>query len=126
MLHISKYLAQHDKNELDFVPEYHNVEDPKLVQDKMKLMKEMYLYAVEDLTPNSPPPQGNTVEVNCFIVSDHVRDNITQISKTGILLHLNSAPILWYYKRQSTVKISTFCYEFVALILASELIMSLW
>ena len=61
----------------------------------MKAMKEMNPDAVEDLPPNSIPPQVNPVEVNCFVDSDHARDKITQISQTGILLYLKIAPIIW-------------------------------
>ena len=68
-------------------------------------MKEMYPDTVEYLPPNSLPPQGNPAEVNCFVDSDHSGDNIIRISRTGILLYLNSAPIVWYYKRQITVEI---------------------
>ena len=55
-LHILKYLDQHKKNELPFDPEYHNVEDPALVQDRIKAMEEMYPDVVEDLPPDFPPP----------------------------------------------------------------------
>ena len=90
----------------------------------METMKEMYLDAVEDLPPNIPPPRGNPVEVNCLIDSDHTKDKVKRRLKTGILLYLSSAKIIWYSKRQSIVKISTFGSEFVALRLALELIIS--
>ena len=125
LLCIFKYLDRYKKNELAFDPEYHNVEDPDLVKARMEAMKEMYPDAVEDLPPNSPPPRGNYVEVNCFIDIDHAGYKVTQISQTGILLYLNSSPIIWYPKRQNIVESSTFGYEFVALRLASELIISL-
>ena len=91
----------------------------------------MYLYAVEDLPPvenlppNPPLPRQNSVEVNCFVDSDHAEDNVMLISQTGILLYLNSAPIIWYSKRQNKFESSTFSSEFVALRLASELFFSL-
>ena len=45
--------------------------------------------------------------------------------QTGIILYCNSAPIIWYSKRQATVETSTFGSEFVALSVAAELIISL-
>ena len=98
-LHIFKYLDQHKNNNLSSEPVYHNVEDPDLVQARMEAMKEMYPDTVEDMPPNSPPPRGNPVEVNCFVDSDHAGDKVTRRSQTGILLYLNSAPIIWYSKR---------------------------
>ena len=124
-LHIFKYLDQHKKNEINFDMVYHNVEDPALVQAWMKAMREMYPYVVEYMPPNSPLPWGNTVEVTYFVDSDHARDKVTRRSQMGILLYLNSAPIIWYSKRQNIVERSTFCSEFVALQLPSELIIFL-
>ena len=68
----------------------------------------MYPDAVEDLPPNSPPPQGNPVEINVFVDSYHAGDKVIRISQTGILLYLNSAPIIRYSKRQNNVEGSTF------------------
>ena len=124
-LHIFKYLDLHKANDLAFDPAYHDVEDPELVKARISAMKDMYPDAVEDLPPNAPPPRGNPVEINCFVDSDHAGDKITRRSQTGILLYLNSAPIIWYSKRQATVESSTFGSEFVALRVASELVISL-
>ena len=91
----------------------------------MNATKDMYPDAVEDLPPNAPSPRGNPVEINCFVDSDHAGDKVTRRLQTGILLYLNSAPIIWWSKRQNTVESSTFSSEFVALRIASELIISL-
>ena len=85
----------------------------------------MYPDTIEYLPSNYLLPRGNPMEVNCFIDSDHSGDKVTQISQTEILLYLNIAPIIWYYKRQNTVESSTFGSEFVALRVASEIIISL-
>ena len=82
-------------------------------------MKETYTDAVEYLPSNYIRPRGNPVEINYFVDSDHVGDKVTRISQTGILLYLNSAPIIWYYKRQNRVERSTFGSEFVTLRLSS-------
>ena len=50
---------------------------------------------------------------------------MTRRSKSGILLYLNSAPIMWYSKRQNTVESSTFGSEFVALRISTDLVISL-
>ena len=65
------------------------------------------------------------MEVNFSIDIDHARDKVTQRPQTDMLLYFNISPIIWYSKRQNTVKMSTFGSEFVALRLASELIISL-
>ena len=85
----------------------------------------MYPDSVEDLPPDIPPHRGNHVEVNFFVDSYRSGYKVTRRSQTGILLYLNSAPIIWYSKSQNTAESSTFGYEFIALRLASELIISL-
>ena len=124
-IHIFKHLDIHSKNELAFDTAMHHVEEPTLTEARIKSMKDMYPDAQEDMPPNAPKPRGNALQVNCFVDSDHAGDRITRRSQTGIILYCNSAPIIWYSKRQNTVESSTFGSEFVALRIASELIVSL-
>ena len=124
-LHIIKYLDIHSSNELVFDTALHDVEDPNVIKERRESMKEMYPDATEDLPTNAPEPRGNPVQINCFVDSDHAGDRLTRRSQTGILIYCNSAPIIWYSKRQSTVESSTFGAEFVALRIATELVISL-
>ncbi len=50
-----------------------------------------------------------------FVDADHAGDKITRRSRTGFFVFLNSAPIIWHSKRQSTVETSVFGSEFVAM-----------
>ena len=120
-----KYLEIHNQNELALDPAYHDIVDPQFVEVKIKEMKQMYPDAKEDFPPNAPAPRGNVIELNCFVDSDHAGDKVTRRSQTGIILYCNTAPVIWYSKRQNTVESSTFGSEFVALRVASELIISL-
>ena len=124
-LHIFKYLDVHRKNELAFDPAYHTINNQSETNEKIKAMKKMYPDAKEELPPNAPPPRGRAVELSCFVDSDHAGDTKTRRSQTGIILYCNSAPIVWYSKRQNTVESSTFGSELVAMRVASELIISL-
>ena len=124
-LHVFKHLDIHAKNELAFDPAIHEIDDPVATNSRIKAMKDVYPDAQEDLPPNAPEPRGNAIQVNCFVDSDHAGDRITRRSQTGVILYCNSAPIVWYSKRQNTVESSTFGSEFVALRIASELIISL-
>ena len=63
--------------------------------------------------------------MNCFVDSDHAGERTTRRSQSGILIYCNSAPIIWFSKRQNTVESSTFGSEFVALRIATDLIVSL-
>jgi hypothetical protein len=72
-----------------------------------------------------PKPRGNSVTTHCFVDANHASDKETRRSQTGILLFVNTAPIIWYSKRQNSVEASTFGSEFTAMKNAIELIESL-
>lgn len=88
-------------------------------------MKDFY-HEVEDPIPyKTPNPLDEDVNISCFVYSDHAGKCVTCCSHTGIRIYLNMAPIIWYSKRQTTVKTSTFGADLVALKIATELIESL-
>ena len=60
--------------------------------------------------------------MNVFVDANHARNRLTRRSHTGILIYLNTAPIIWYSKAQTTVESSTFGSEFVAMRIATDLI----
>ena len=72
-----------------------------------------------------PETRGNVVSTHCFVDADHAGNCITRRSQTGILLFVNRAPVVWYSKRQNTVKTSTFGSEFVAMRISVELVEAL-
>jgi hypothetical protein len=126
-LHIFKYLEIHNKNELTFDPKEYHIDalTRREADDKIKAMSSLYVEAKEELPPNAPSPRGKPIQINCFVDSDHAGDKITQRSQTGILMYINTAPISWYSKKQTTVESSLYRSKFVALRLASEQIISL-
>ncbi|KAI2507295.1 Reverse transcriptase (RNA-dependent DNA polymerase) [Fragilaria crotonensis] len=74
-----------------------------------------YGNAKEALPPNAPTPRGKDVDLRLFVDSDHAGDKKTRRSRTGFLIYLNSAPITWFSKKQSTIETSVFGAEFVAM-----------
>jgi len=61
-----------------------------------------------------PEARGNPVQINCFTDADHAGNRITRRSRTGIIIFVNRAPVIWYSKAQNTIESSTFGSEFVA------------
>ena len=114
-LHIFKYLEVHIDNDMSFNPFYQEIQNSMDPQTLICEMKEIYVDATEDLLTNVPTPQGKSIQLNCFVDADHGDDRVTRCSQTGIILFENSAPLLWYSKRQNTVESSTFESKFVAL-----------
>ncbi|KAI2513193.1 hypothetical protein MHU86_1231 [Fragilaria crotonensis] len=107
----------------NFLEKRHNariVFDPTYPEIDMRAFKEcdwraFYGNAKEALPPNAPTPRGKDVDLRLFVDSDHAGDKKTRRSRTGFLIYLNSAPITWFSKKQSTIETSVFGAEFVAM-----------
>lgn len=130
LLHVFHYLEHHMKSTLVMDPDYANIDistdqEKDSPEHRAKLMLELYPDAVEDIPPDMPEALGNPVEINTFVDSDHAGDSVTRRSRTGIIIFLNKAPILWLSQRQATVESSTFGSEFVAMRRAIEMVKSL-
>jgi hypothetical protein len=50
-----------------------------------------------------------------FVYSDHAGEQFTRRLRTGFVIYLNMAPIVWFSKRQPTVESSVFGAEFFAM-----------
>ena len=69
----------------------------------------------EELPPNAPAPRGFGMKIRAFVDADHAGDTKTRRSRTGFLIFLNSAPIYWTSKKQTSIETSTFGSEFIAM-----------
>ena len=85
-------------------------------------MRELCPGACEDKPKNAPRTRGRPVQIICFVNADHAGDKITRRSRTGILIYINKAPIIWWMKRQSTIECSTYGAELVAMRISVEMI----
>jgi hypothetical protein len=66
---------------------------------------------------HSDPPVSHIKEVDLrlFVDSDHAGEQFTRRSRTGFVIYLNMAPIVWFSKRHPNVESSVFGAEFVAM-----------
>lgn len=129
-LHVFKYLKDHKRSKMVFDPLPVYIHDDHLhplerASYRAQFMKELYPDAVEDLPPNAPKPCGKEVTISVFVDSDHAGDKITRRSRTGIIIFVNRAPIMWFSRKQNTVETSTFGAEMVAMKQAMEMLKSL-
>lgn len=117
MLHMYSYLCQHDRSKIVLDDSYVAIND-EIEAD----WKTFYPDATEEIPGNAPEARGRSVQMIVFVDADHAADLQTRKSRTGILLYLNRAPILWYSKRQNSIETSTFGSEFIALKTAIEIV----
>ena len=55
-----------------------------------------------------PVARVNFMSTYCFVGENNAGGTETRQTQTGILLFYNSAPIIWFIKRQKSVKASKF------------------
>ena len=72
-----------------------------------------------------PEPLSKPVKIMVFCDASHADCLVTLWSMTGILIFVNGTPIRWYSKRQNTVESSTYGSEFVAMRIATEMLLAL-
>ena len=112
-------------------PDYAMVFDssyPKLNRNKTinrEDWTEFYDGIVEAVPENKPTPRGHPVTTHAYVDADHARDEATRRSHSGIVLYVNSSPVVWYSKKQTSVKTSTHGSETMATRIAVEMAESL-
>ena len=123
ILRIFGYLKRHSSYSVVLDPSY-----PELVRNKTinrEDWTEFYEDASEAIPDNKPPSLGQSVITYGYVDADHARDQQTRRSHTGIVLFVNSSPIVWYSKKQNSVQTSTHGAEMMATRIAVEMIESL-
>jgi hypothetical protein len=75
--------------------------------------KSMYGDVKEIIPSDATVPSGKEIDVRLFVDSDHTGEQFTRRSRTGFVIYLNMAPIVWFSKRQQTMESSVFGADFV-------------
>ena len=100
------YLKGHTNPEMVFDPS-------ELEFDRANFPKQDWSYSTyttydcelkEELPPNMPKPRINGMITIVYVYSDHASDTVTRRSRTGFVIFLNSTPIYWSSKNQTSVK----------------------
>jgi hypothetical protein len=77
--------------------------------------KSMYGDVKEMIPSDAPVSRGKEVDLRLFVDSDHAGEQFTRRSRTGFVIYLNMAPIVWFSKPKPTAESSVFGAEFVAM-----------
>jgi hypothetical protein len=84
--------------------------------------KEVYPFAEDTLPPDMPEPRGKAVQITVFVNALHAANLVTRQSRTGVLIFVQRAPIVWHSKKQNSIETSTFGSEFMVLKTGVELL----
>ena len=112
VFHMFAYLEKKHNARIVFDPTY-----PEIDMSVFKECdwKEFYGNITEAIPPNAPKSRGKEIDLRLFCDSDHAGDKLRRRSRSGFLIYINSALIVWYSKRQATIEASVFGAEFVAM-----------
>ena len=120
--HIFGYLEKKHNARMVFDPTYPIIDKRSIPTHDWT---DFYGNVEEAIPSNAPTPYGKEVVTRCFVDADHAGDKLSRRSRTGFIIFINGAPIVWYSKRQATIETSTFGSEFVAAKVATETIRGL-
>jgi hypothetical protein len=106
-----------------FLKNKHNstmVFDPRYTEPNEADFKECdwhdyYPGAQEQISPNAPDVRGKEIDLTMYVDSDHGGDLINRRSRTGYIIYVNRAPVIWHSKKQTRVETSVFGAEFCAM-----------
>jgi hypothetical protein len=112
VFHVFAYLGLHHNAMVVFDPTYPSVDMGTFIKTDWK---SMYGDVKEMIPSGAPFSLGKEVDLRLFVYSDHADDQLTRHSRTGFVIYLNMAPIVWFSNRHPTVESSVFGAEFVAM-----------
>ena len=112
LLRVFSYLSNKHNATIVFDPIYPLFEDDAFVETDWK---DFYGNVKEPVPPNAPEPRGKEVDTRLYVDSDFAGDISNRRSRSGYIIYLNMAPIMYYSKRQGSLETSVFGAEFVAM-----------
>ena len=117
LFHMFAYLSTHNRSKIVMDDETVYIE-PEETPD----FSEFYPFAKDVLPEDMPEIRGKAVQLTMFVDASHAANMVTRQSRTGVLIYVNRAPVLWYSKKQNSIETSTFGSEFMALKTGMELL----
>ena len=122
VFHIFGYLKAHHNSRIVFDPTYPIIDEEMFPR---KSWKQFYGDTEEAIPLNAPEPLGKELLIRIYVDADFAGDQLTRRSRTGYIVMVNSAPVFWYSKKQSSMETSSFGSEFIAMKSACEYAKSL-
>jgi hypothetical protein len=110
--HLFAYLSLHHNTRVVLDPTYPDADMRAFIKTDWK---PMYGDVKEEIPPNAPVTRVKAIKLRLFMDSDHAGEHFTRRSRTGFVIYLNMAPIVWFSKRHPTVESIVFGAEFVAM-----------
>ena len=115
VLRIFAHLRKYHNTELVFDPSDPVVDELAFEQRDWTSSEFGHVQGKEEIPTNMPESRGIGFVMRAKVDADHAGDTITRQSRTGFIVYLNSAPIYWMSKKQTSIETSSFGSEFIAM-----------
>jgi hypothetical protein len=112
MYHLLTYLSLYQNARVVFDPTYPDVDMRAFINTDLK---PIYGDVKKETPQNYPVTREKEIDIRLFVDSDHAGEHFTRRSRTGFVIYMNMAPIMWLSKRQPTVESSVFGAKCVAM-----------
>jgi hypothetical protein len=109
------YLKKYHNTEMVYDPSDPVVDEASFERRDWTSSEFGHIQGTEELPANMPEPRGLGFVMRAKVDADHAGDTVTRRSRTGFIIYLNSAPIYWSSKKQTSVESSSFGSEFIAM-----------
>jgi len=121
--HIFAYLNNMHNSEIVF--DHLEPENPDYLFEGHDWKDTVYGNCSEILPNIAPESRRYGFIMRAFVDSDHVGDSITRRSRTGSIIYLNSSPVYYSSKKQTSVETSSFGSECITMKICCEYIRGL-
>ena len=118
LYHIFAYLKLKHNSEMVFDPSEPDIDETTF--EKQDWQHTVYGAGSEEKPANAREPRGFGFKIRAYVDADHAGDTITRRSRSGFIVFLNSAPIYWTSKKQTSIETSSFGSEFIAMKVCCE------
>jgi hypothetical protein len=105
VFHVFAYLGLHHNARVVFDTTYPAFDMVNFINTDWK---SMFGDVKEIIISDAPVPRGKEVYLRFCVDSNHVSEQLTKLSRTGFVLYLNMAPIVWFSKHHPTAESSVF------------------
>ena len=113
VLQIFAYLKKYHNPELVYGPSDPDIDPAKFEHNDWTSSEFSHIEGKEELPPKMPEPRGMGFVIGAKVDVDHASDTVMRRSQMGFLVFLNSVPVYWWSKKQTSVESSSFRSEFI-------------
>ena len=115
VLQIFGYLKKYHNTELVYNPSEPEVELSQFERRDWMASEFGHVVGKEETPKDMPELRGMGFIIRAKVDADHASDTTTRRSRTGFLVYINSAPVFWWSKKQTSIESSSFGSEFIAM-----------